>query len=88
MPGILINKIFYGNEPDGVQSWRFQYKLPEAPESAYVTFQTTNVNTAGVLSTPATVPGLPPSTAYFVRATNLSCSPGETYTQQYITEAS
>ncbi len=87
MPGeINILRVNYGNATAVVQSWGFEYKLATAPESAYVSMGTSTVQTDGDLDTPLSVTGLPSATLYYVRATNLSCSPGEIYTQQYTTD--
>lgn len=87
MPGeIPIIKVNYANPTATTQSWKFEYKLWSAPESAYVAIGTSTVNPAtGQLTTPLTLGGLPSATLYYVKATNMSCSPGEIYVQQYTT---
>ena len=87
MPGTInIPKIFYGNPTAVVQTWQFEFKLPDEPESAYVLLGNSTVAPAtGDLNTPINQTGLPSGTLYYVRATNMSCSPGEIYVQQYTT---
>jgi hypothetical protein len=88
MPGeIHIDKIYYANPTGASQTFKFEYKLWSAPESGYINIGNSAINPAtGVLSTPLQVTGLPSNTLYYIRSTNLSCSPGEIYIQQYTTD--
>lgn len=87
MPGqIDIPKVYYGNNGAVAgQTFKFEYKLWSAPDSSYINAGTSTVQADGDLNTPVSVTGLPSETLYYVRATNMSCSPGEIYIQQITT---
>ncbi len=85
MASFTITKIDFANTAIGTQTFRFEYKLWSAPDSAYALIGTSTVNTAGTLTTPQVVTGLTPCTLYYIRSSNNCNSPREYYVQSLST---
>lgn len=79
---LTITKLDYGNTPSGSQTWSFQYKQYNQPDSSYAAIGVSAVNTAGTLATPLTQSGLTPGMLYYVLATQACSSPALSFIQQ------
>lgn len=78
MAGFVINRVYFGNTPAGIQTFSFYYKLWSDPESAYVLISGSEpVNVDGTLqaSPPLTVTGLTAGQLYDLKAANNCNSP-------------
>lgn len=79
---LTINNLDYANLPSGSQTWSFQYKQYNQPDSSYASIGTSAVNSAGVLATPLTQAGLTTGMLYYVLATQACSSPALSFIQQ------
>lgn len=70
-----LEQVYWANPTSISQTWTFEWKVWDGPESAWALISNSAVvNADGMLAIPLTVSGLTPN-IYYVRATNNCQSP-------------